>query len=353
MSAQSHNEVKCVIDLAVFAYNEADKITGLIEDISKQTVFSSPNTDIRLLILANGCTDNTVQRAAAMRDTLEPDLSSRIEIKDFERGGKSRTMHRFIHSVSRSCADLLGFMDADILLPETDTLERMIAQLQNRPALQTFTSRPVKDVSYNNNGHSLIARIIAAGGGGLSNYRTAICGQLFMMKSGMARMIGLPDGLPVEDGFMRAMMLTDLLSAPENFERIDGDPKIYHVYESIQSLPELIHHQTRIVIGSAVNSVLFSKLRREANTKETTHNLLMAASTDSNWLEQTLKENLPKLPYGYVPFHYLFWRIQAYPKSGKYGLKSLIMLFLGFGLDLVVYIRASFHMMTRPMSGYW
>lgn len=346
-------DMACVIDIAVFAYNEAANMAKLIEDVARQTVFGRADVDIRLLILANGCTDDTVAVAIAARDRLEADLARRIEVMDFERGGKSRTMHHFIHVCSRGSADILGFMDADIHLPQTDTLDRMLGQLLTRPALQTFTSRPVKDVEHDGDGSSLMARIIAAGGGGLDDYRTAICGQLFMMRAAMARQIGLPDGLPVEDGFMRAMMVTDLLSAPEDLTRIDGDPEIYHIYESIRGIPELIRHQTRIVIGSVVNEVLFARIDRDAATQAEAHELLMSASADPQWLGRVLKESLPRRPYGYVPFNYLFWRLRAYPDSGKTGLKSLLMLGLGFGLDLVVYLRASFHMMTRPSSGYW
>ena len=327
------NDMACVIDIAVFAYNEAANISNLIADVAKQTVFARPDVDIRLLILANGCTDDTVPVAIAARDKLDASLVRRIEVMNFERGGKSRTMHHFIHECSRRNADLLGFMDADIRLPETDTLERMIEQMLTRPSLQTFTSRPVKDIEYDSEGSSLISRVIAAGGGGLSDYRNAICGQLFMMRS--------------------AMMLTDLLSAPEDLERIDGDPEVYHIYESIRGIPELIRHQTRIVIGSVVNEVLYTKINQSTSTQEEAYTLLMSASTDANWLGRVLKESLPKFPYGYVPFPYLFWRLRAYPDSGKTGLKSRLMLFLGFGLDVVVYARASFHMMTRPSSGYW
>lgn len=344
-----------IIDIGVFACNEAQNIAALIGDVARQSVFARANADIdvRLLILANGCTDDTVLQAKAAREHLEPSIAGRIEVLDFVRGGKSRTMHHFIQEDSRREVDLLGFMDADIHLPEPDTLARMIDQLLSRPALQTFTSRPVKDITLNSEGSGLIARVIAAGGGGLTDYRNAICGQLFMMRAPMARQIGLPDGLPVEDGFIRAMMLTDLLSAPEEFGRIDGDPEIYHIYESIRTIPELIRHQTRIVIGSAVNAVLFARIRRDAGTREEAHALLMAAGADESWLARVLKEDLPIWPHGYVPFSYLIWRLQAYRDSGKSGLKSLIMLILGLGFDLVVYLRASFHMATRQSAGHW
>ena len=76
---------------------------------------------------------------------------------------------------------------------------------------------------------------IAAGGDGLTDYRKSICGQLFILRADMARRIGLPAGLPVEDGFFRAMIVTDLLSGPERLDVLDGDPGVFHVYESIRT----------------------------------------------------------------------------------------------------------------------
>ncbi|MBO9136790.1 hypothetical protein J5289_21430 [Rhizobium sp. B230/85] len=44
------------------------------------------------------------------------------------------------------------------------------------------------------------------------NLRTAICGQLYAMRSSMAREIKLPIGLPVEDGFIRHSIITTVFS---------------------------------------------------------------------------------------------------------------------------------------------
>ena len=92
-----------------------------------------------------------------------------------------------------------------------------------------------------------------------------------------------------EDGFIRAMVLTDLLSAPQDLTRIDGDPEAFHVYESIRDIGALIRHQTRIVVGSAVNAALFAHIRRHAPTEEQAHALLTAAAVATfdrvTWLE--------------------------------------------------------------------
>ena len=78
-------------------------------------------------------------------------------------------------------------MDADIQLPQTDTLARMVTQMQTRPELRVFNSRPVKDVLYFDLKVGPISRLIVAGGDRLNDFREAICGQLFILRGSAAR----------------------------------------------------------------------------------------------------------------------------------------------------------------------
>jgi len=350
-SRTGHSMMRC--DIGVFAHNEETCIAAFIDSLMAQSLFADPQCDVQVYILANGCTDGTVAAAQAACMAGPPDVAQRIAVIDWAEGGKSRTMHRYIHDQSRRDVDVLGFMDADIVLPEPDTLARMLTALKQRPELQTFTSRPIKDVAFHDMPTGFVGKIIAASGGGLTDFRTAICGQLFMMRAPMARQIGLPTGLPVEDGFMRAMMLTDLLSAPEALSRIDGDMEVFHVYESIRTIPELIRHQIRIVIGSAINAVLFAKLRAEAPTQAQAHDMLMQAANTDGWLGDVLRTALPRWPHGYVPLHFLTWRVREFFKRRDFSLRRWPLLVLGFGFDAVVYVGASLRMMLRPSDGFW
>lgn len=339
------------LDIGIFAHNEAVRIGPLVADLAGQDLIRDPRADIRVLILANGCTDDTVAQArAAIAALNDPSVRDRIAVLDLPQPGKSRTVQRFIHDLSRPQADVLGFMDGDIHLPRSDTLARMLAMLDGRPELRVITSRPVKDVIHYDRPSGPVGRLIAAGGDGLTDWRRSICGQLFMMRAGFARRIALPEGLPVEDGFIRAMVLTDLLSGPQDLTRIDGDPEVFHVYESIRDIGALIRHQTRIVVGSAVNAALFAHIRRHAPTEEQAHALLMTAAADPAWLGRVLKDELPRAPHGYVPFDFLVKRLR---RGGQAGLKGKAVLVAGFGLDLLVWLRASLRMAFRPSAGFW
>lgn len=339
------------LDIGIFAHNEAALIGALIGDLARQDLIRGPAADLRILILANGCTDDTVARArAALAALPDPAVRDRFAVLDLPQPGKSRAVHRFIHEMSRPQAEVLGFLDADVHLPRPDTLARMLAMLEDRPELRVVTSRPVKDVIHFNRPTGPVGRLIAAGGDGLTDWRKSICGQLFMMRAGPARRIGLPAGLPVEDGFIRAMVLTDLLSAPQDLSRIDGDPAVFHVYESIRNLGALTRHQTRIVVGSAVNAALFAHIHRNAPTEEQAHALLMTAAADPDWLGRVLKAELPCAPHGYVPFDFLVKRLR---RGGRPGLKGKAVLAAGVGLDLLAWLRATARMAFRPSAGFW
>lgn len=345
--------IMTTVDTAVFAHDEAAGIARMIADLARQDIFARENLTLRILILANGCTDDTVAESRAAIADLAPEIAATFTVLDLPQGGKSRTGHRFIHEFSRPDADLLGFMDADIRLPRTDTLRRMVDVMEARTELKVFTSRPVKDLNHDRPPTSPVARLIASGGGGLTNWRTSICGQLFVLRADMARRIGLPIGLPVEDGFIRAMTLTDLLSAPQDLSRIDGDPDIFHIYESIQTLGELLNHQTRIVIGSAINAAIFQKIRQDAPTEAAAHQLLMQAGTDAAWLPAVLRQQLPRRPHGYVPFAFLTKRFHVYRTREKKGLKETAMMLAGLGMDAIVWVKASLKMRAGTGAGHW
>ena len=318
------------VDLGIFAHNEAAGIAAMVTGVLAQAV--PKDVDLRILVLANGCRDDTAACAYA----------AGAEVADLPEGGKSRTWNRFVHDLSRPDADLLIFADADITLPEADARSRLITGLQARPALWVLNSQPVKDTALRG-ARTLVERLALKASGGLDDWKTAICGQLYAMPAACARAFRLPVGLPVEDGYLRAMVLTGNLTAPEDFSRIDGAAGVRHVYASECTLSALIRHQERIVIGSAINAALFAHLRAAADPGAETARL----ATDPQALPQVLRNSLPRRPYGYIPFHFLFKRLC------RARLGRLPVALLGFGFDAIVYVRAQIRMARGTGAGFW
>ena len=344
---------KIVVDLAVLAHQEEKTVADAIGDLARQSILGDPSIDIRIWLLANGCTDRTAENARAAALDQPPGVAERITVLDLPKPGKSRTVGAFIHEISRPEAEMLVFLDADCRLVETDTIALMVEALATRPELQVFTGRPVKDIIYHERPLGLVERLIAAGAEQLTDYRKSIAGGLYCIRAATARRIHLPVGLPVEDGFVRAMVITDFLSEPERMERIDGDPKVFFIYESIRTIPALVRHQTRIVVGSAINTTLYGRLRRLAPTSRQAQDLLREAAQDDDWLAKVLKEELPKAPFGYVPFHFLVKRLTRFEVGLLRRPQRFVAFLGGLGLDAVAYVLATVRMMSGRAAGHW
>lgn len=336
------------LDIGIFAHDEADRIGKMLGDLALQDILSDPNFSIRVIILANGCGDRTIEEAT--RATASTKLDDITEVLDLKKGGKSRTWNVFVHDTSRSDADFLVFCDADIALPDTSTLRHLTNFIAKRPKLLAASSKPVKDIAQSaSSSLSFVDRLTAAAGGTLNDWRTSICGQLYVLRADAARGFHLPIGLPVEDGFVRAMLTTDVLRADLDISRIDGRDEIFHVYASERRIGHLLHHQTRIVIGSAINSVLFAHLREIA--PGSAHKELERAADDPDWVGRTLKAHLPTARYGYVPWHFLFKRLRRLHQQT--GLKSNIIILAGFVFDALVWVNAQQRMARGTGAGYW
>jgi hypothetical protein len=276
-----------------------------------------------------------------------------VEVADLAEGGKSRTWNRFVHDLARDAAEVLIFVDADIAFTAPDCLKRLALGLVARPELWVLNSQPVKDIVARPEGLGALDKIIAAAGGGLDDWKTAICGQLYAMPAARARRFHLPIGLPVEDGFLRAMVLTDALTGPEDFGRIDGLDGLSHLYASERRIAALIRHQTRIVIGSAINFAAFEALR--ALPEEARRPALARAAADEGWLVRAIRARLPGWPFGFVPMHFLTKRLQrlwSHPRD-LLRPKRVFLALMGFGFDAIVYVLAQYRMARGTGAGHW
>lgn len=328
------------VDIGVFAHNEAEGIAAMVARMAAQDILATSGVSARILLLANGCTDDTVARAQ----------SPAIEVIDLPEGGKSRTWNRFVHDLSRPDADVLVFVDADIAFCDAGAIRRLVDALGS---LWVINSQPIKDITARPEGLSALDKIIAAAGGGLDDWKTAICGQLYAMPATAARRFHLPIGLPVEDGFLRAMVLTDALTGPEDFSRIDGAADIFHIYASERTIGALIKHQTRIVIGSSLNLATFTAIRSLPEAQR--HAELARAALDPNWLGAIARAGMPRWPFGYVPGIFLTKRLTRSLANPRDLLrpKRLLVTVLGFGFDLIVYLRAQVAMLRGTGVGHW
>lgn len=330
------------VDIGLFAQNEAAGIADMLRHLAAQDVSGAAGWDVRLHVLCNGCTDDTVAQAqfAAPEGAL---------VHDLPEGGKSRTWNRFVHHLARRDADVVVFCDTGIRWPDAGAVRRLAEGVLARPDLHVLNSQPVKDISVAGP-QGMVQRLIAASAGGLDDWRRVICGQFYAMPGPAARRYILPIGLPVEDGFLHAMIVTDRFTAADDDALIDGLEGAWHIYPSERTVAGLIRHQTRLVMGSAVNAAVFRHLKAEGFERIAKE--LSRAAADEAWLPGVLRLRLPRLPYAYVPFHFLVKRLGR-RVPGQSLIRRFRLKTLGLGFDLIVYLNAQIKMARGVGAGHW
>lgn len=339
------------VDIGVFVYNEEKNIARMIHELSKQDILEDERYSVNIYLLANGCKDNSVSIAINVIEKLK--LNDLIQVVNFREGGKSRTWNKFVHQISRKDVDYLIFADCDIYFTQTNILNSLCEKLLSNSNLCAASSRPLKDLAFTEQPLSLIDRVILASSGGLNDWRRSICGQLYITRADVAKNIYMPIGLPVEDGFMRAMIVTDGFQSQAELTKIEGDENIFHIYESERTINALIKHQSRIVIGSAINAIIYKHINSFQTCEK--QNILKEASQDELWLKDLIQDELPKWPYGWVPFSFLTKRLsRAVEEPRLFNTpKKIIMLLLGLIFDTVIYFLSQYKMIRGSGAGYW
>lgn len=109
------------VTILIAARNEADKIENTLKYIAKQDY----NGEIRVLLVDNGSTDQTVEKArrAAMRLGLD------VTILKEEKPGKFHALNKGLQHVS---TDLMITLDADTLLHRS-AVRYLIARIESAP----------------------------------------------------------------------------------------------------------------------------------------------------------------------------------------------------------------------------
>jgi glycosyltransferase involved in cell wall biosynthesis len=340
------------VDIGIFAHNEAGRIGNALDDLLKQDLVSGPQGNAILHVLANGCTDTTVEEARSL--VAARGLQDRVMVHDLPEGGKSRTWNRFVHDLSRPEAEYFIFFDADCRIPEPHVLRGLVEFLSASPGLDAASSKAVKDIVHDPGlKRGPLDTLIVTAAGTLNEWRHSISGGLYILRASVGRGFHLPIGLPTEDGFVAAMVKS------RNFDelgsgkiRIDGKEELFYIYESERGVGALLRHQTRLVVGGAINDQIYSRL----NALPTAERLadLERSARDPDWLPALLHEKLPRRPYGYVPFAFLTKRVRFWRRSpDRFRPRRLAVVTVGFVFDAIVYLRAQYVMWRGQGAGFW
>lgn len=343
------------ICIGILARNEADRIGALIADLDRQTLFRKNDISMSLCVVANGCTDATVEVARnALSDTAFVRQGRLASVHSLAQAGKSNAWNEFIHKIAPRDTDYVFLLDADIRIPEHEALQRMLDRLTSSKGAVVAIGKSTSDLSLRRP-KNLAELLIKAGTGKVNDPQTALSGAFYCACYAELGKIWMPTGLPVENGFLRAMIMTSSFLQSENPERLVFVDGAQHIFESERSVRAVFRHNVRLRVGTALNVLLFNHLRKlSAEGVDLSRYIYERNHQDPSWLNSLVDEELKRSAFFVVHKGALSARWGRFRGLRlKDRLKELPMLCVGVVFETILFVRANTLMRRRKAAGFW
>lgn len=256
------------ISIGILAWNEENSIRATLHSVFAQSLIRDAVTSgfqIEIICVPNGCTDHTAQAAhgamLAAAEKLDSPEGVRWRVHELKQPGKTNAWNVFVHELSDPQADVLFLIDADIQIFMPDTLRNMLQKLCGRPDAFICTDLPVKHVVFKNR-ISLLDRISMKTAQINQSASGQLCGQLYCARADWLRRLWIPEGIIVEDGFIKKMAVSNFLTEPEDAtRRLLVAETASHVFESYTRLPDVLATHRRQIAGYMIHRWIWEYLQ--------------------------------------------------------------------------------------------
>jgi hypothetical protein len=277
-------------------------------------------------------------------------------VQDLAEGGKSNAWNRYIHEFSAGAAELIVMLDADIEFANLDTIANTIEALRADATAVVAVDLPLKSAARKPR-KTLLERISLAVSAESLSGPPGVSGQFFCARSSALRQIWMPKGLSVEDGFLRAMLVTDCFRSPADERRVIRAPNASHYYEALTSPADIFRHELRIVVGTAMNCylmwdfLLYATDPQGAGAGTLIRNRTMQ---DPRWYPTLMTNSIQNHGWWVLPRGTLFRRLAGLRgKSGRALFRAVPVAAIGLLLDLPVFWAANQKLKSGDAVGYW
>jgi len=350
------------ISIAIRAWNEEVVIRRTLESLFQQSLFkelAARGECCEVLCIPNGCTDRTADIAAtvfAEQEKSHPFASAFVAgVRDIREAGRNHTWNEFVHGLSCSEAEFLFLMDSDILFDRCGTLFNMYRALLENSEARIASDHPIKDVLLKAE-KSWRDRISLATSEMNRAAKGQMTGQLYCIRSAVARRLYLPLDLGIDDGFIKAIVCTDFLSMELNPGRIVFAENASHVYEAYTSTGELLKNQKRQMIGQTIVHVLVEYLKTLPLPQRTdlADTLRRKESASPDWIAQLVAEHLERVHYFWRLFpDALGFRFKRWSRlRGRRRVTHLPAMLIGFVVTMITCAQAYRHFKLGKMH-FW
>jgi len=347
-----HQKIK--ISIGVFAHNEEANILATLISLATQDIFTSllcQKYITTISVLANGCTDKT---ATLARGYLNLGNGISGQVLEIVKSGKSNAWNEFIHAEYNAETHYYVCMDSDIAFGSKNVISSLLQALVDSD--DAFLSLDIarKDTMLKPR-KSFFEHMSLFLSGLMRQGSTALAGSLYCARGEKLREITMPEGLPVEDGFLRAMLVTELFTKKDNDRRILVVDDVCHYFTPESSIRSLFRHEERLLIGTFINSVIYGYLWSQVAISQQDAGILVREnnSQDPQWVS-TLIENYRESHDPLIPRHFYF---KYFNRLNSYRPLRRILLFpLACIASLVRYFllkKVEKKLLVESGLGYW
>lgn len=324
------------VAIGLLAHNEERRIEGTLKSLFGQSIFASETRAslgidrLSVVCVPNGCTDQTVGIIRKFSDGLIPDAGLSFECHELAEAGKSRAWNFFVHEASLRTVHYLVLIDADIEFGSPDVLQKLIAHIEANTRLAVVTDRPIKSTKRKFS-RSVKDKLSLAASNQVET-EGKLSGQVYCGRAEVLRQIWMPLALPVEDGFLAAMIETDGFTRSGQSGLIAQAPNAFHFFQTHETLIEFLRHESRIVVGSTINAWLFALLWKEGSSGHVGEFIRKENERDQKWLDKLVKTRASE-SWWLVPSSFIFKRVLNL--KGRPWPTQLLMLPVALGASLL------------------
>jgi glycosyltransferase involved in cell wall biosynthesis len=353
------------ISIGIVAYNESAQISQMLNSLFQQSLFNKPDSDteIEILVVANGCTDDTAIVAQdTLKELVKPSLHNNVEwrVCELEQPGKSNAWNVYIHQLSSSLADYFFLMDSDIQLLEPDTLCSMLQVLETTPEASIAVDKPIKDIFLKED-RNLVEQLSVfvselSGGKAMEGGAAWICGQLYCAKAKELRKIWLPTKLPNQDAFLYTMIMTNCLQSTEkNVNRVILASSASHIFEAYTDISALLRHEKWQIMGRTINELIYEEILTNAEQPQNAGLFIKQKNEqDPLWIAKIIQKAITEKGWWLIPRFVLIRRFLSLLNKPLH--KAILLLpvaIIAFIADLVLSFQANIELHRGREIGYW
>ncbi len=354
------------ISVGVVAWNEEASMVPALESILKQTVFRNAKSlecETELIVIANGCIDRTVEVTADFFKKARLEFPEggpvRLRLEVVPEAGFANAWNLLSHTCSRPDADFIYFVNADIIIDQTDAFEQMLRQLQKNYAMKVISPLGHKHIEAAKC-KSLFDRLNLAVTRFTERNQTAqVRGHCFCAGAATMRTVWLPKLFPgAVDGCFKRMIVSDMADAPDNPARIGIAHNAGYTFEAYRSFRDIYFRRVRLFVGQTFIEALMhhlKKMRAEQPKLNLTAYLRARDETEPFWLYRLVQLSIHVNGlYATMPspwFRFRFWRNPAISILKKTGMLPVAL--MAFLFDVPVFLSAAWRLKTGRVAGVW